>query len=69
MKNFFSFFIGVITGSVIGSIVALLFAPMRGDVLRGKIKSYAIEVSEEIQEVALAKKGELESKLAKLQNR
>jgi gas vesicle protein len=66
MKKVFSFFTGVITGGVIGAVVALLFAPMKGTILRARLHDYAVEVSDEVKQAALAKREELESKLANL---
>jgi len=66
MKKVFGFFAGVITGGVIGAIIALLFTPMKGTILRAKLHDYALEVTDEVKQAALAKREELESKLANL---
>jgi len=41
MKNIWGFLIGVVFGAIIGSVVALLFAPSSGTELRANIKSKA----------------------------
>ena len=37
MKQVWSFLAGLFTGAIVGSVTALLFAPMRGTELRGEI--------------------------------
>lgn len=66
MKRVFSFFTGAVLGGLVGAIAALLFAPMKGTILRAKLQDYGLELSEEVKQAARAKKEELESKLADL---
>jgi gas vesicle protein len=66
MKKIFSFVSGALVGGLIGAILALLFAPMKGTLLQTKIQAYVLEVSTEARQAALAKKNELEMKLADL---
>lgn len=46
MKSKAAFFVGVLTGSVVGGITALLFAPKSGKELRADIKEGAEKVVE-----------------------
>jgi len=41
MKNVLSFVLGTLFGAMIGSVVALLFAPSSGEELRANIKTQA----------------------------
>lgn len=66
MKRVFSFFTGALIGGLVGAIAALLFAPMKGTILRAKLHDYALEISDEVKQAAQVKKEELESKLISL---
>lgn len=68
MKKFFSFFAGALVGGLIGAVVALMYAPTKGAILRQRIQDYALEVTDEVKQAAVAKKEELESKLAQIHN-
>ncbi len=66
MKKFFSFMIGVLTGGIVGAVVALILAPSKGSEFREKIRDYTLEIADEVKQASLSKKNELEAKLAKL---
>jgi gas vesicle protein len=66
MKKFFSFMFGVLTGGIIGAIVALILAPTKGSELREKIRDYTLEISDEVRQATLSKRKELEEKLVRL---
>ncbi len=68
MKKFFSFMIGVITGGIVGAVVALILAPSKGTEFREKLRDYTLEIADEVKQATISKKAELEAKLAKLRN-
>jgi len=66
MKKFFSFFFGAFLGGMVGSTVALLFAPMKGEELRLRLNEYIVEVKGEVSEAAIQTRIELEEELSQL---
>lgn len=64
MRRFCSFITGVLIGSLVGSVIALLYAPMKGMILRQKLQDYALEVKDEVKQAAISKREELEAKIA-----
>ncbi len=66
MRKVFSFIIGVVTGGIIGAVIALIFAPSKGVELREKLRDYTLELADEVKQATISKKAELESRLAKL---
>jgi len=63
MRKAFSFFMGVLMGSLIGGVVALLFAPESGVELRNLIRQRAEVFSTEIRQAAATKRIELQERL------
>lgn len=49
MNNSLSFILGVVVGAVIGGAVALLYAPLTGDELRGRIRDEATAEGQRVQ--------------------
>jgi gas vesicle protein len=66
MKKFFSFMLGVITGSILGSTLVLLLAPSKGQELRTHIQDYIDNLTAEAQIAAAQRRTELENELARL---
>ena len=63
MRRFFSLIIGILTGSLIGAILALLFAPASGGELRAQISERAQHFSTDIRQAASTKRIELQERL------
>jgi len=68
MRRAFSFLIGIITGSLIGAVMAILFAPESGVELRGQIRMRAEGLVSEIRQAAATKRIELQERLDSMRN-
>jgi gas vesicle protein len=66
MKRTFSFIIGILTGSLIGATLALLFAPSSGEELRGQIRDRSESLVSDIRQAASTKRIELQERLETL---
>jgi len=66
MRQVFNFFIGVITGGLIGATLAILLTPVSGENLRFQIQERSIQLKDEIKSVAGERRAELERELAAL---
>ncbi len=66
MRRIFGFLIGVFVGWLVGSTLALLFAPQTGTALRDELRSRSSSVAGEIKSAADLRRAELESRLAAL---
>jgi gas vesicle protein len=66
MRRTASFFIGVLLGSLTGSILALLFAPSSGNELRARIHDRADNFTAEVRQAASSKRIELKERLESL---
>jgi gas vesicle protein len=66
MRQALSFFVGVITGGLVGATIAVLFAPVSGENLRFQIQERSIQLKDEIKTVAETRRAELERELATL---
>ncbi|MEN6571469.1 MAG: YtxH domain-containing protein [Anaerolineaceae bacterium] len=69
MKKFGSFVLGVLLGAVTGSIIATLFAPTSGQVLRERLQDHYMAIRDEVNAASAEKTRELREELAKLQKR
>jgi len=65
MRRFFSFIAGALTGGLVGAVLAMLFTPIPGQVLRNKIIEKSIDISNEVKEAQKNRRIELENELAK----
>jgi len=63
MRRTVSFFIGILTGSLIGAIIALLFAPAPGDELRARLRERTNSLTTDIRQAAVSKRIELQERL------
>lgn len=63
MNRVISFISGVIMGSLVGAAVAIMLAPKSGDELRSEIQNRYIELKDEVQSAAVARRAELEKQL------
>lgn len=66
MRRFVALFAGLLTGALVGGIVALLFAPSSGKNLQAKISEAVDRLAGEIRSAADERRQELESELEKL---
>ena len=69
MRTFWKFILGAVIGGVLGTAIALLFAPVAGNDLRERIRDYCTNIRDEVKVAATNKSQELQSKLALLQRR
>jgi len=65
MRRFFSFIAGALTGGLVGAVLAMLFTPIPGQVLRNKIIEKSIDISNEVKVAQKNRRIELENELAK----
>ena len=66
MRRLFGFLIGVFTGALVGSVLALLLAPESGETLRGQIRDRGQNFFNDIRHSADARRIELRSRLESL---
>ena len=63
MKRMFGFLIGIVVGGLVGSTIALLLAPERGEELRAQIRDRGQSFFNEVRHAADERKIELRQKL------
>lgn len=63
MNKAFSFFSGIVLGSLVGASIAIMIAPKSGDELRSEIQQRYIELKDEVQSAAEIRRVELEKQL------
>jgi gas vesicle protein len=68
MKKFGNFLFGAMLGGLIGSGLALLFAPASGKQTQQEIVNYFDHLKDEVQRAADEKRDELETQLHALQS-
>lgn len=61
-----NFILGVVSGAMVGALIALLLAPSSGDEMQQKIRDYSGKLSDEVRTAAQEKRSALESELASL---
>jgi gas vesicle protein len=66
MRRFFGFTLGILTGAVIGSTIALLLAPESGEAFRRQLIERGEILRTEIREAAAARQIELRERLETL---
>ena len=66
MRRFFNFVAGVVCGALVGSIAALLLAPVSGEELRQQASERAIEVRQDIIDAYEVRVAQLEAEIANL---
>lgn len=66
MRRMFGFLIGIFTGALVGSVLALLLAPESGETLRGQIRDRGQNFLNDIRHSADARRIELRSRLESL---
>lgn len=68
MRKFGNLLLGAVIGGLVGSGLALLFAPASGEETRREIEVYIKNLKTEIITAAEEKRAELEDQLAKLRS-
>ena len=68
MRKFGNLMLGAILGGLIGSALALIFAPASGEKTRSEIEHYFKNLQEEVTRAADEKRAELEAQLQKLRS-
>lgn len=68
MRRMFGFLIGVFTGALVGSVLALLLAPDSGETLRGQIRDRGQNFLNDVRHSADARRIELRSRLESLRS-
>ena len=66
MQRFFSFIAGLITGALVGVVVALLLAPMSGEELRSEAQSRIEKTMGDIRATVEEERKRLETELEAL---
>jgi gas vesicle protein len=66
MQRFGNFVVGIVTGALVGSIAALLLAPMSGEELRTQAAERADAVRLDVLEAYEARVAQLEAELDRL---
>lgn len=66
MRRMFGFLIGIFTGALVGSVIALLLAPESGEQLRGQLRDRGQNFFTDIRHTADARRIELRSRLDSL---
>lgn len=68
MRQFFAFILGVVSGALIGSSIAILAAPSSGEDLRGQLRNRWNRVRDELSDAAGERRDELERQLSAMRN-
>ncbi len=68
MRKVTSLLLGALLGGLVGSSLALLFAPASGEETRKQIDDYFTNLQTEVQSAAEEKRVELEAQLKKLRS-
>ena len=63
MKRMFGFLIGIVVGGLVGSTIALLLAPERGEELRAQLRDRGQSFFNEVRHAADERKIELRQRL------
>jgi gas vesicle protein len=66
MSRLVNFTLGAMLGGLVGSVLALLFAPYSGTALRRQMRESVIDVQKEMRQAATARRAEMEKQLADL---
>ncbi len=66
MRRFVALFAGLLTGALVGSVLALLFAPTSGKTMQERIADAVDRLAGEVRTAAADRRQELEGELEKL---
>lgn len=68
MRKFGNFVLGAFLGGLVGSTLALLYAPAKGDSARQEIVAYFTHIKDEVNRAADEKRAELTAQLETLRS-
>jgi gas vesicle protein len=68
MRKFGNLMLGAILGGIVGSTLAILFAPASGEKARDEIRAYFSNIKDEVGRAADEKRAELEMELQRLRS-
>jgi gas vesicle protein len=66
MRQLFSFLAGLLTGAIVGGVIALLLAPMSGEELRAQAQTRAEHTFSDIRSAVAEERRRLEEELEAL---
>lgn len=66
MQKAMNLLLGMIAGALVGSALAILFAPASGRQMRADLQGYADQVRREIELAAQTRRAEMEEQLSRL---
>jgi gas vesicle protein len=69
MNKFGSLLLGIVTGAVVGGVLAILFTPLKGSAVRARLSSSFVHVQTEVKQAAKNRMSELNQQLARMQNK
>jgi|YelNatPaOPRAMG01_1025707.scaffolds.fasta_scaffold00081_1 gas vesicle protein len=69
MRRAFSFLAGLLTGALVGSVLALLLTPSSGETLRANMRNTLEGLQQEIRQAAQTRRAELQRQLDALRQR
>lgn len=69
MRTLGKLILGIFLGGIVGSILAMLFAPVSGKQLRERVYDYCTNIRHDVKTAAENKRQELQQQLAALQGR
>jgi gas vesicle protein len=68
MRRAISFIAGLLTGAIVGAMLAILLTPVSGENLQMQIRTRAQNIEREISKAASERRAELEKQLAALRS-
>ena len=68
MRRAISFIAGLLTGAIVGAMVAILLTPVSGENLQMQIRTRAQNIEREIRKAASERRAELEKQLTALRS-
>ncbi len=69
MRRFMSFVAGAFCGALVGSVLALIYAPASGEELRSQLRQRTDAFRDEVREAYAARVAQLEAELERLRGR
>jgi gas vesicle protein len=69
MRAFGKFLLGAAIGALIGSAIAMLFAPVSGQALRERVYDYCTNIRDDVKSAAENRSRELRQELLERQNK